>query len=459
MMRGTVCGMWALWQYRWRQDLKKPWVVAIWAGMLVLLLWSTYQETQSYRHYQRSQAEMIAQQRHLWEHQGALNPHTAVHHGLYAFKPWLPLSVLEPGLQAYLGSTVFLEGHRQNIGTFVPAADQLRLSALAVLTPAALFQQGIPLVIILLGYGCISQLRSQGTLAFLVAYGLSRRAVLMAEGLYLSTLVLLMVLPTFVLSSWWLFQQASWQNTAWQWLGFWMAFGLYWAIFIQVTLLVSGVSSKSRQALFVLFMLWLCNGLVLPRSMMARTADLPAYSVLQAHIQKDVDALPDWQTRLSQLDLPPEVNAEAEVLKASEADETAVFDKHMQALYDRYTQGVTGYYRWRMFVPALALQQLSQGLAQSDLAAHQNFLQAAEAYRQRYILQLNEVLSERSAEETFSYVAGNELWQQVPEFEAPHTLTGTQWQKALESLGFLGLWWLVSLAALGFYQRRYEVLP
>ncbi len=450
--------MWALWQYRWRQDLKRPWVVAVWCGMLLLLLWSTVQETRSYGHYQRAQAEIMAQQRHLWEHQGALNPHTAVHHGLYAFKPWLPLSVLEPGLQAYLGSTVFLEGHRQHISAFAPAADQLRLSALALLSPAALFQQGVPLVIILLGYGCIAQLRAQGTLAFLVAYGLSRRQILLAEGLYLFSLVLLMVLPTFVLSSWWLFQEASWQSTGWQWLVFWGAFGLYWAIFIQVTLLVSGVSSKSRQALFVLFMVWLFNGLVLPRSMMS-AADLPAYSVLQAHIQQELDTLPDWQTRLSQLHLPPEVNAEAEVLKASEADETAVFAKHMQALYERYTQGVAGYYRWRMFVPALALQQLSQGLAQSDLSSHQNFLQAAEAYRQGYILQLNAVLSERSAEETFSYEAGNDLWQQVPEFEAPQALTVSQWREALKSLGCLGLWWLGSFGVLGFYQRRYEVLP
>lgn len=451
--------MWVLWQYRWRQDLKRPWVVAIWAGMLLLLLWSTVQETQTYDHYQRAQAEMMAQQRHLWEHQGALNPHTAVHHGLYAFKPWLPLSVLEPGLQAYLGSTIFLEGHRQHVSAFAPAADQLRLSALTLLSPAALFQQGVPLVIIFLGYGCIAQLRAQGTLAFVMAYGLSRRQILLAEGLYLFSLVLLMVLPTFVFSSLWLFQEASWQSTGWQWLVFWVAFALYWAIFIQITLWVSVASAKSRQALFVLFTVWLCNGLVLPRSMMAGASALPAYSVLQAHIQKDLEALPDWQTRLSQLNAPPGVNAEAEVLKASEADETAVFAKHMQGLYDRYTLGLEGYYRWRMFVPALALQQLSQGLAQSDFPAHQRFLQAAEAYRQRYILQLNAVLSEHSAEETFSYEADNDLWQQVPEFEAPQALTATQWQETLKSLGYLGLWWLVSFGVLGFYQRRYEVLP
>lgn len=444
-------------RHRAYQDLKKPWIVGIVLGLLCLMLWSTYQEMRVYRHYEQAQTAMIERQRHLWEHQGELNPHTAVHHGLYAFKPWLPLSVLEPGLQVYLGSTLFLEGHRQNVDVFAPAADQLRLSALSVLSPAALFQYAVPLLIILLGYGAISQLRTQGTLAFLVAYGVSRRQMLWAEGLYLYALVMAVVLPTFVFSAFWFFQQSGWQILDGQWLLFWCAYLLYWGLFVQLTLLISARLSQPRQALGVLLILWCVNGFVLPRSLMS-AGDLPAYSELQAQIQTDLDALPNWQTRLSQLDLPATVNAEAVVLKASEADETAVFARHMDALYGRYNALIQRVYRWRMWVPGLALQHASQGLAQSDFSAHQDFLRAAEAYRQSYILQLNDVLSERSAEETFSYVAGNELWKQVPAFEAPRVLSAEQWQASVKSLYFLGGWWFLSLSLLGVYQRRYEVL-
>ncbi|MGX9726455.1 MAG: hypothetical protein ACTFAK_03760 [Candidatus Electronema sp. VV] len=37
----------------------------------------------------------------IWISQGAKNPHAAAHFGQYAFKPWSPLSLADPGVSFY----------------------------------------------------------------------------------------------------------------------------------------------------------------------------------------------------------------------------------------------------------------------------------------------------------------------------------------------------------------------
>ena len=46
--------------------------------------------------------------------QPARHPHRMVHYGHYVFRVPPPLSVIEPGVDAYTGTVMFLEGHRQN---------------------------------------------------------------------------------------------------------------------------------------------------------------------------------------------------------------------------------------------------------------------------------------------------------------------------------------------------------
>jgi len=50
--------------------------------------------------------------------QPARHPHRMVHYGHYVFRVPPPLSVIEPGADAYTGTVMFLQGHRQNSAVF-----------------------------------------------------------------------------------------------------------------------------------------------------------------------------------------------------------------------------------------------------------------------------------------------------------------------------------------------------
>ncbi|MBF2055548.1 MAG: hypothetical protein IGS03_19020, partial [Candidatus Sericytochromatia bacterium] len=83
----------------WRNPRLKTLMLLSWL-LAALAIWSGVQQQRAYQ--QAYQAIMHSQQ-HLWETQGELNPHTAAHHGQYAFKTLHALSAWEPGLSDYLG--------------------------------------------------------------------------------------------------------------------------------------------------------------------------------------------------------------------------------------------------------------------------------------------------------------------------------------------------------------------
>src|SRR3990170_1332457 len=58
-----------------------------------------------------------------WLNQPAKDPHSAAHYGAYAFKPQDPLSLFDPGVNAYTGVAAFLEAHKQNEFQFRAAQD------------------------------------------------------------------------------------------------------------------------------------------------------------------------------------------------------------------------------------------------------------------------------------------------------------------------------------------------
>ena len=109
--------------------------------------------------------------RHVWTAQGAKNPHSAAHFGQYAFKPIGPLAMADPGIDAYVGSAVYLEAHRQNEVQFRAARDATLAARMGHLTLAFVFQTVLPLMAILLGFAAFSGEREQGTLRQLLSLG------------------------------------------------------------------------------------------------------------------------------------------------------------------------------------------------------------------------------------------------------------------------------------------------
>ena len=51
-------------------------------------------------------------EREVWDGQGEKNPHSAAHFGTFAFKPKYPLSLIDQGVDKYVGISIFLEAHK-----------------------------------------------------------------------------------------------------------------------------------------------------------------------------------------------------------------------------------------------------------------------------------------------------------------------------------------------------------
>lgn len=130
----------------------------MWAGGLLVLLmlaamllgWQQMQRTAA----ERSAAQAVTYQQ--WLGQGEKNPHGAGHFGQFAFKPSTPLSFADPGVTPFVGSTLWMEAHKQNEFKFRPARDATSLQRFGELSVAFVLQILAPLLIILLTFSAFS---------------------------------------------------------------------------------------------------------------------------------------------------------------------------------------------------------------------------------------------------------------------------------------------------------------
>ena len=113
-----------------------------WMGGLLLVLlatslgvgWQRHRESQGER--ARAQALDYAD----WLAQPERHPHDAAHQGMHVFKPEAPLSIIDPGIGPYVGSTLWLRAHRQTEVKFRPAQDATGLTRFGSLSAAWVLQ-------------------------------------------------------------------------------------------------------------------------------------------------------------------------------------------------------------------------------------------------------------------------------------------------------------------------------
>jgi len=100
------------------------------AATLFLLTGALALGWQHYREVAAQHDQVRQQTREAWLKQGEKNPHSAAHYGVYAFKPRLPLSLVDQGVDPYVGVASWLEAHKQNEFKFKPAQDATALARL-----------------------------------------------------------------------------------------------------------------------------------------------------------------------------------------------------------------------------------------------------------------------------------------------------------------------------------------
>ncbi|WP_158643091.1 DUF3526 domain-containing protein [Pseudoduganella lurida] len=421
------------WQADWRERRRdwRVWLVlglgmllAICAGVLAAV---DLQGTLDARQV-AAQAE-----RERWEHQGAKNPHSAAHYGVYVFKPLAALAALDPGVERYVGSSVWLEAHKQNELVYRPASDEPGASRQFRLTPALLLQVLAPVAMIFLGFGMFAAERERGTLpalrvnaAPLGAIGVARAAVLLC----LAGVIALPACAAVALVELRGGGAEPFTDGAARVALFGIGYLLYLATWAALVTAVSAWAPTMRASLGVLVALWAATTLVLPRAaveLAQSTAPLPTMQQFRERVDTDLgmpddpaeaerhkqQILKDYGVR-DVSELP--VNWAGISLARGEAHGNRVFDRHYSALFDAMARQSDAVALGGWLSPTVAVAGLSSYVAGSDTASHIQFVRGAESQRRRIQTVLNDAITSHPERDGKKYEGDAALWRSVPPF-------------------------------------------
>jgi ABC-2 type transport system permease protein len=438
------------------------------ASTLALLLGALAMGWQHYVEINKQHDFAQRATREQWLQQGEKNPHAAAHYGVYAFKPKLPLSLFDRGIDPYVGVASWLEAHKQNEFKFKPAQDATALQRLGELTGATVLRLLIPLLIVLLTFSTISAEREHGTLRQLLSIGVDRLSLAWGKVLGVGLAVTLLLFPAVALSVLALTLSAGGAAFKQNWgrlLLMLVAYLLYLFVFVALSVAVSARAKSSRSALTVLLGFWIFNGLVAPKAAtdLARTIHRTPSAVqfakaIENDMESGIDGHSNWGKMLEGLklklmkqykvdrveDLPLDFNGIR--LQAGEDHGNEVFDKHFNQLWETYEKQRQVHRLVGLLAPALTIQSISMGTAGTDFPQHEHFSRAAENYRRMLNREMNLDLA-RHGKGQAVYAAGHPLWHSVPEFK--YEIPEVRWVLLNEafSFGVLAVWTIVAIIA------------
>jgi ABC-2 type transport system permease protein len=438
-------------------------------AVLVLVL-SAVSFAAGWRQYvdvQRQHLEAQQETRAQWLNQPTKNPHSAAHYGMYAFKPKSRLSLVDTGVDPYVGVAAWLEAHKQNEYRYRPAQDRTAIQRFGELTAAEGFLLIVPLFIVLASFTAFAGEREQGTLRQLLSLGVRRRDLALGKGLGVAAALGSVVVPATLLGVVALAYTSEFAGIredlprAALLAG---AYLIYFATFAAISLGVSAWVQSSRTALVLLLAFWFANSLIVTRAASDLAAWLhPAPSAIefQRAMDKDLSNPDEMRVRLEQrrqelmgkynvvsMDEVP-INFSGISLQEGEEHGNEVFDRHYGRVFETY-EAQNRVVQWTgVLAPMLPIRALSMALAGTDFAHHRDFVTAAEAYRRQIQRVMNDDIA-RNSRPGVVYAAGPSLWAKVPEFT--YRLPDAWWALDRNQISLMTMTvWL--MAALWFASR------
>ncbi|WP_397597885.1 DUF3526 domain-containing protein [Sphingorhabdus sp.] len=411
----------------------------------------------------------------------ARHPHRMVHYGHFVFRPLPVLAAFDPGVDAFTGNTIYLEGHRQNSANFGDVRQSSLLVRFGQLTPAFVLQTLAPLMLIFIGFGAVARERERGTIRQLFAHGVSARNVILGKSLGLGRIAALMLAPAALALGWLVVTQGAPFAPS---LFIFSGYALYLAIWVLLIVIISALSSHARGALMTLIGLWAFAVILLPRiAPDLAVAANPALTRLETDIavQKDLRNMGDshdpddphftaFKARTLQQygvdkveDLP--VNYRGLLAMEGEKLTSRLFDEYANRQFSVHRTQSLQSDVFGLISPAIALRRLSMSASGTDLEGHRRFLKQAEAYRFAIVQQLNALQTKSitydddSNRNTDPEAARRvridpEHWQDVPDFRYGAASTSEKLRAALPGLWILLGWLVALLLGMRFAARR-----
>lgn len=385
------------WRYWYRTKLGA--VVALLAFMLICISVLATLTQQSQERDTREMLQLKAEE--TFRDQPARHPHRMVHYGHYVFRAPTPLAALDPGVDPYTGTVMFLEGHRQNSATFSPSYDGAKAGAFARLTPALAYQLLVPLILIVMGFGVVAREREATTDRQLVTSGISPVSIWLGKTLALGSAAVLMLLPLLIGIA---LSGSAWEGS----FGFFTLYALYLVAWVLIITAISTWSQRTSVALLILLSVWIVLCVLLPR-LIASAANVAVPTASQ--IETDMDVLmalravgdghnandPAFNKLRANLleqygvkrveDLP--VNFRGVVAQAAEADLTKILNEYAEKRMNNQITQNELVNSFAFVSPFLALQSGSMIAAGTDGRTHHRFLREAEAIRFQFVQGLN----------------------------------------------------------------------
>ncbi|MCA3698160.1 MAG: DUF3526 domain-containing protein, partial [Brevundimonas sp.] len=459
---------------------------AAWIGVIALILLSAVAAATAAAHSAREMTARLESQAasdQAFERQPDRHPHRVVHSGTYVHRPVSPLAAFEPGVDPFTGTTLFLEGHRQNSATFGAMRESSGLIRFGQLTPAFVLQALAPLLLIFLGFSTVTRERETGALRQLWLHGARPTQVLGGKAIALGGVALVALAPAMIALT---IAGASAPAEATSAGLIALAYFTYLAIWVLIVVAVSALSRSSRGALIALVAVWSVAVVLVPRgaaAFAARAEQTPirvetdlllaqeARQIGDSHNPDDPFFAAFRARTLAQYgvdrveDLP--VNYRGLVSAEGEALTSGLFTRYAERTAERQREQS----RWMQFAsvlsPALAVRQSSMAGAATDLENHVRFLEQAEAFRFDLIQRLNrlhadEVRAEDDAGR--SRDAGAELrtrvtadnWAHMPDFRFRPATPQERVTAMAPGLAVLFGWLLAALGLVALSARRLQ---
>lgn len=467
---------WLIARDEWRALLRNRSGIVACALLVLLVLVASFTSLDRRADIEADRARYQAQVDAEFDAQPNRHPHRMVHYGQFVFRPLAPLAFFDTGLDSFTGNTIFLEGHRQNSANFAEARQSSLLMRFGQLTPAFVLQTLAPLLIVFLAFASVARERERGTLRLMLSQGVKARSVLLGKLVGHGAIALAIGLPAFlVLGGFALTGAAQWGVTLAMIAGY-AAWLLLWAL---LGVIVSSFARRSRDALALLVGLWMVIVILLPRAlpvMAEQQASLDTRIETEIALHRDLAKIGD-----SHNPDDPYFNAFREKVLAQykvkrvedltvqyaglvgmegERLTTQIYADAASRAQGREAEQNGLVHRFALVSPLIAIRQLSMALASSDLAAHTDFLEQAEAFRYAFVQKLN-----RLQVDLIGKVGGNDprisarYWQDIPRFayraDQPFARPAALLWPASVLLG-----WLIALALIAMLAaRRLERTP